>query len=187
MPWGPRAPPSSAPCPSRSPPRRGRLPGLPAAGPAEPQRRPARGAAAPKMSQTAMSETYGTGRGARAGAGGVGTGIPVLGRGRPRVARLCDLLLRGSACCFSAYLPVGFPFLGLMLVQGLGKPIRDCDAVPSEGCEGLGTTPAVECVLRLFHFDLSLLEIPSFARKLQGLMDRHFFLPRPFKLCGGCL
>lgn len=53
---GPLPPPLR--CPSRSPPRRGRLPGLPAAGPAEPQRRPARGGAAPKMSQTAMSETY---------------------------------------------------------------------------------------------------------------------------------
>lgn len=38
------------------------------------------------------------------------------GAGRPSVASLRDLLLRVSSCWFSAFTPVGFPFLSLISV-----------------------------------------------------------------------
>lgn len=140
LPWGQRAPPSSGPLPVAFPTKARPPTRLPCRRPvgaadvapreAEPLPRCRR---RPCPRPTVRGGGAGRGAGSRARGPGWGAGGPALragvgwaraagrgsecrGAGRPSVASLRDLLLRGSSCWFSAFTPVGFPFLSLVSV-----------------------------------------------------------------------
>lgn len=139
LPWGPRAPPSSGPRPTPFPPRRGRRPRpSPPAAPAGAAAVTAEGGAAPKMSQTAMSETYGT----RPGGAGAG---PSRGGG------ICSPSFRSRRLRPGAFPPSAFCGSGVGGSASLSFFRR---IVPSEGCEGLRATPVWQREPRTFQSGL---------------------------------